>query len=559
MKIAVRDYRRIAAADIECSLICLVAGVNEAGKSSLSEAIAAALTGTAIADRFGIKKGDADQLVRRGAKTGVVRLTGEGGECRMTWPSCEYTTVGAAPPHASVYAAGLASVATMTPKERAEALASYLKAEPTKDDFAQAMEDRFSTESIDAIWAEIEAKGWDQTAATYEVARRDAGRDWGKLAGETFGSDKARNWRPAGWDMLFDASTAEDMTALVTDAAAALETAIAGQAVDEAELAGLRGIAAELDARKETAATAKAAKDKAAAELADARTARAALVEPISGSGVPCPHCGGLTTLTRAGPAFTLDKFTAPPEEENKRRREAIAASDGLVSRLGGEDAAAGRSLAMAESNLAIAEGAVAKIAGMGEKKGHAGLVTRAREALADRQRELAMRRQVDEAAGHYRTWLRSDLILKEVVPAGLRARKLGQAVGLFNTSILAPLCEVAGWAPVNLTETLDVRLGEWPYSMVSDGAKYRVRATLAVAMAKMDGSSMCIFDGADILDSAGRGGLVFMLSESGLPALIAMTTVRGAAVPDLAAAGLGATYLLESATAKPLATQKAA
>jgi hypothetical protein len=134
----VRNFRGCAKAEIVCDPIALVAGRNAAGKSSLAMAVGAALVGTTLPLNI-VNKKDAPALVMTGASEGLAEITAEGGGiARITWPACEMTTQGD-PPRASFYAAGLASVATMPPKERAQELADYLHADPAREDLTAAL------------------------------------------------------------------------------------------------------------------------------------------------------------------------------------------------------------------------------------------------------------------------------------------------------------------------------------------------------------------------------------------------------------------------------------
>jgi hypothetical protein len=63
----------------------------------------------------------------------------------------------------------------------------------------------------------------------------------------------------------------------------------------------------------------------------------------------------------------------------------------------------------------------------------------------------------------------------------------------------------------------------------------------------------MVVIDAADVLDGTTRSGLVAMLEDAGLPALICLTLSRREKMPDLATAGLGASYWLDQGVALPL------
>jgi hypothetical protein len=131
--VRVENFRGCGKAEIVCDRIALVAGRNAAGKSSLAQAVGAALTGETLP--FGLaSKGEAKRLVKTGAETARVEIvetfaapgSEAGGVARVEWPSCTATNRGD-PPYASAYAAGLASLARMAPKDRAAVMASYLQ------------------------------------------------------------------------------------------------------------------------------------------------------------------------------------------------------------------------------------------------------------------------------------------------------------------------------------------------------------------------------------------------------------------------------------------------
>ena len=75
MNVTIQNYRGLASASLDLSKICLLAGPNEAGKTSTVQAVAAALTGDPVPIR-GVKKSDAGLLVRSGTANGNVKLTG---------------------------------------------------------------------------------------------------------------------------------------------------------------------------------------------------------------------------------------------------------------------------------------------------------------------------------------------------------------------------------------------------------------------------------------------------------------------------------------------------
>jgi hypothetical protein len=449
----------------------------------------------------------------------------------------------------------------MDPKQRGAALQPYLKADPTLDDLKIELEEGvvFSSESIAALWTEIQEVGWDKVASNSEAARRDAGRDWAKVTGVNFGSDKAKSWRPDGWtDVLEDVEKTE-LEHNVAAAGKTLEKAIAAAAVDGAELERLKTLAGTAEAAEAAVASALAASTQAVNAERTAKAEREALPDPTTGSGIPCPCCGEPLAINRSGTQITLSKFTALGEKELTSRRRAIAEADGKLSRLAAERGAAERNHRAAQESHTAALAATSSLAAAEGKTGSADAMAGARAALAGAQNAVRLKGLVDSATDYYRRWRRADLILSVTTPQGLRAKKLGQAVDSFNSAILAPLCETADWAPVNLTAELVTRYGERPYALVSEGERWRTRVILQIAFAKIDGSSMVIVDNLPDLDSAALNGLLWTLKTEQMPALVCAASRKGVAAPDLAAAGYGNTWQIENARTKPLHEAKEA
>jgi hypothetical protein len=546
MKISVRNYRALQHADLECASIALVGGPNEAGKSSLAEAVAAALTGVAVPKHLELQKKDIRELMHHGAATASVAIIGQEGESRMAWPDCQLSASGSAPPRATPYAAGVVSLIDLKPDDRAAVLYTYLRAEPTREDLIVAMADSFLPASIETVWKELETDGWDAVAARYVEARRNAGRDWAKLTGEQHGSDKAKNWEPPGWDPGLAGMTVEELQALVAEAAAAVETAIAGAAVDDSVLARLRGLAEQLDDRTAVLDDAMRLLQEAAATMQAARSGRDRLPAVAPDNGTECPHCHKPVLIV--GP--TLEKFVGVDAETNAKRKAAISDAEALISRAAMANQKA--QMAAVSARTAVDEAAAAKRAldEQAGRRGSAGEVARARDTLALRSRDLEMVQRREAAAKLARDWQRANLLADLLGQGGLRARKTGEAIEAMNVK-LASLCEVAGWPLVRITAELGIRYGDRAASLVSDGARFRIRATLQIAMAQIDKSSMVVIDKADVLDVAGRNGLFRVLLDLGLPALVCMTTLRDPP-PNLAGHG-GATWVIEGARARRL------
>lgn len=560
MKLSIRNYRGVERADIEIAPIALVAARNGGGKTSTIQAMQAAALRKAVMVPGGTISG-AGRFVRRGADGGSITLAGSGGNITIGYPKCKVGEDGTGPRIGEI-AAGLVRISGLKPADRAAALAPFMpKAKPTKDDLAAAMRDAgYSAESVEKTWASIEARGWDalhKDAAEHGTKLKGK---WEATTGETWGSEKAKTWRPAGWSDAIAATAPEDLAKAAALADDALLKALSAGAVGEHEAAGLREkvLAAEhvdLTAREE-------AVTEAASALQDAQAARRGL-PAVTDNAQPCPHCGNSVLVDqpyKGAPVLKIAAVEAVDAATLKARRLAIADADGTVERLKGELTDAETALSQARRIIADGEAAAAKLetqAGAGTQN----LVDEARAALAAANEAVRIRKAGDEAAGYFAAWVKNAALVAAVGPDGLRKAAMARALGDLNAALKA-CSEPAGWGTVRIDEALDFWLGAEAFADLSESLQFRVDVTVQVALAAIEQAECVLIDRADMLDSRGRNGLFSMLVAAGLPALVAMTANKAALVPDLGGMGIGRTYWIENGVAEEVggrAAEKAA
>jgi len=552
--ITVADYRRVERAQISCAPIALVVGHNGEGKTSLSEAVQAALTGAALPGRLKLAKKDAAAVVRAQQKTGSVVLAGDTGTARVDWPECKFSTDGD-PPTSSAVAAGVTSLDQQTgAAERVTLMAPYLNALPTEADLDRELTQRnFSAESIAAVWAEIARRGWDEMAQHYETVGRDAKRDWAKTAGTNWGDAKAQKWVPDGWTPDLDEISEAEAAHRIEIAEAALERAIAAQAVDEVtrkRLEETAGGLAEWERTRDQAAAEEAAVDR---EIGDLEARRAQLPKPLSDRGTPCPHCGKPVRISLT----VLEKHEPLDPAENHKRSTALTALDEQLIPLRERRGTAATIRNSAQAHIAAANEAQLQLDRLGAdpRIGTAAATAAVRAELDQKRVERALIVRFAEARESLRLVQRSQILVEVLRPDGLRRQTLVAAVEHFNHTVLAPITGDADLPTVALDHDLVPSFGGCPYPLLSAGHLYLMRAVLQIAMARLDRSRLVVFDGADVLDSNGRNSLFQMIVNSGLEALVTMTEVRGVPVPDLAEADIGGTWRMAGGIARPIGT----
>ena len=581
MNAHIQNYRGLASADLDLSRICLLAGPNEAGKTSASQAVAAALTGDAI-PISGVKKTQAGMLVRSGTATGSVELSTDKGKTNIQWPSAKVKTEGTAP-FASHFATGLHSIVTLDDKERVRILTEYLKATPTRADLdAQLVNLNLPDNLLAQLWQLIETQGWDNAALQVKEKGARLKGQWQQATGEQYGSKKADSWIPEGYDDQLMGQSEDKLAAVVTDARDALEAAIAADAVDDSKRADLEALADLLPGRKIDLLAAEGAtvdpglahqltecngmiktisdsRDELSAQMKDLPTA-------TQTAGMPCPDCGVVlqikgSNLTHAA-QLSADEITTRQEAITELNSKIISVNSAIAKHM---EAAARIKTQIAEAENArtqkivdckrLVNEATAAAIELAKPVPAASPVSvdSCRTTLSSAETALKAYRAKFEADRLHVAIGHNAELLAKISPEGIRGDVLIRALKGFNESI-APICKAAGWRPVTLEADFMPTMGGTLYLLLSESAKFRVRVILQMGMAKLDKSEALVIDAADILDKTGRNGLFKALKAIGLPALVTMTIDGKDLVPDLTKAGIGASYWIHpDATAEAI------
>ena len=194
LELEVKNFRGIKDLTVPINKpITLIGGFNGSGKTTLAMAIQVAVEETA-APLNTMKAKDAKALLNEESQRGKVTLTcvDTGSGVRVNFPGG--TVNGGSPIKASRFALGLESISLMKPKEASDQLMSYMNAQPTINDLAEAVGDKIAN----SVWPVIEAEGWDKAAAQAKETGIKLKGQWEGLTSENYGSAKAINWMPSG-------------------------------------------------------------------------------------------------------------------------------------------------------------------------------------------------------------------------------------------------------------------------------------------------------------------------------------------------------------------------
>lgn len=532
--------------------IQLFAGANGAGKSSVRDAVALALT--ADLGRVSLKK-DAGQLVHAQAQHALCEVVDADGD---TWA----VTITAAGKIADsqkgreadpvlAYVLDAQRFAGLSLTERRAFLFGLvgLKAEP--GDIAQRLEARGCHIGKLQRVLPLLRSGFDAACDEAKTKATAAKGAWRAVTGETFGSEKAKTWRAAV--PAYDPGVGKALATELQHAEVALEQwhrQIGGLAAQQqhrttlhAKLAGLQEQAGRVERLKAKLAADTAQLQHWEKELARVRAAavggvaeRAGLVHDLAKA------VNGLLVLgnvdrdsvvgmqaDRALAAYVAEhgpvvgtQAAGQVDHEARAKLPEVEKAHGLLA----------NAVANSQRDLAAAERAGAEAAAiqaeLAEPFDSAGLesaqaqVDTLKAQRADTVKKLDAQKSIKaladaadkktaDATAHAEDVAAWDAIAQALAPDGIPAELLAEALAPINDR-LAQSAADAQWPAVAISPDMVITYGARPYGLCSESERWRADAMLAEAIAHISGARLLVLDRFDVLDLPGRADLIAWL-----------------------------------------------
>lgn len=523
----------------------LFCGPNAAGKSSVRDAVALALTGDL--GRVGLKK-EAAQLVTDGAQSAVCAVSVDGAEYRVAITAAGKVHADGTHDTRLAYVLDAQRFAALDPTERRQYLLGLMG---VKMD-AAAVKARLLARGLPADKVERVAPllraGFDATAKDAKAKATEAKGAWRTVTGETWGSEKGKTWRATV--PPYDKGKLAEAEAEIKHADPAISSWNQRIGELQAQVARIDAITAALPKERDAAARAAAVRTKLAtdeATLAEARAELAKLPEPGEPETKPqaaadlrCPCCDAALLLTDGG------LFTRPDDSQDgldmfadqQQPEPVTAAAD--RQRWADAVAMAERTVANDRRDLQAATDAQARLNALQAEL--AAMPATLRQDLEDARREAAkigvakqeaqqrldtlrsLRAQAEaadtktaQAAGHHADVMAWDAIGDALSPDGIPAEILAEALHPFNDR-LTRSADLAQWPRVEVTADMQIRTGlhERPYRLLSESERWRCDAMLAEAISHLSGARLLVLDRFDVLDVPGRQDCLAWLDEIG-------------------------------------------
>lgn len=531
--------------------VCLIAGKNGAGKSSVQEAIRMAMTGESV--RVGLKK-DYGALVTDGQESGFVEVETADASYSVVLPSGKglHSENPMLP-----FVLDAQRFARMDDKERRTFLFGLMGVKLDGASVTQRMLDKgLDGKKVEQIAPFLRA-GFDAAQKEAAAKARDAKASWKTATGgETWGKDKAPKWQP------------EALPADAEKASTRYENAIAKRKEVDAELAKAQQElgAAKAEQRRQNEAEAKRLElheqagridriqarinhdtaDMAAWEEKVAATREKAGATPVNPKAPGEFLLRGLASVTddfltiannnpgqfeeelvnRASTHLAEYKKLHgwPHKKEDAPDPEAVAKLPEYENAL----ALLQRSVANGQRDLEAAQRAAEQLKELDGLKANADTsaaeakvaeLTEKRngwQADADKYREVAekySRRQalIEQVAKLHQDVLDWTLIADALAPDGIPGELLAEALGPINDRLHVS-AGFAEWEQVVIHSDMRITYGLRDYALISESEKWRTDAMIAEAVSFLAGVKLLVLDRFDVLDLKGREDLLYWL-----------------------------------------------
>lgn len=549
--IHVENFLGVQRASVELAApVTIFAGQNAAGKSSLRDAIALALT--ADLGRVSLKK-EAAQLIHGDAASAAVEVGVDGQPWGVTITRAGKiadSRKGHDVPPALPYVLAAQRFARLTVDERRAFLFGLMGVRTDTEAVRTKLRERELHEGYCEAVLPLLRAGFESAAK--EAARKatEAKGAWRAVTGENWGSQKAE-----GWKAPVPAFDAKAWAALETEQQH-LSIALEGWTKKTGELQAQQRHTAERRQRMATLlqkaemlerVERKLATDRAELERLQGEVERTAAQAGAGGARV------GLIHDLAAAVAYLLPLAQTPihqePTAEECDAEAALSAYErehGPLGQTAGDPEAAARlpelrralqtcqnavdndtrdlqaiHAATAEADAIEAElkDAPDVAAELQAAEAEVDKLKAERERLTEKADSMrgvkaameSAERKTQDAARHHLDVQAWDAIADALSPSGIPAELLDAALGPINDRLMQSATD-AEWPQVGIDGGMTISIGQQPYALASESEQWRADAMLAEAIAHASGLRLLVLDRFDVLDLRGRGDLLAWL-----------------------------------------------
>lgn len=521
--VKVRNFVRLAEFDTDTPApILFVAGGNEAGKTTLHNAMRLAMLGELSRVKL---KGDADQLIHAGAKKAEIEIITTHGAYAASITKSQTKTCDT--PYSSFlpYALDPASIARLPEKDFRRLVYSVagIDAKSAWTEIQATLAKIADDDKVAAAMNAIKAGGLDGGLKWARSQASEARGAWKAATGETYGASKAAEW------------SADIPEALSDDAIRAMQSLVADKIKKLGAIEKKLSKPAAVLPEGETieSLTKYASHHDETVKARETVMNRLRVVQDTLSSLMSCPHCEGPVKYLNG--ALLPATGISDKDQAAKLRAEMenlLTHADELFGQIQEQKKAADlvEALASADEDRADMEQQATTLRAEIDKL-NADVVAAVNDAASAKQLATA----VETAAAAHTDVQAWTAIADELEPTGIQARFAKQALEPINTA-LTSLAAMSEWPAVTIGEDMAIMSGGMPYCLLSESRQWRCDLMLAMAMAFVSGLKFVAIDRVDVLEPAARERFLDLMCDAVDAGIIegAVATATLKAKPDL-------------------------
>ena len=481
VKVSATNFLKLRDFDVmlDDNIMQLFCGLNEAGKSSFQEAIRFGILGDTVRVS---RKSDYGLMVRDGATEAKINIKCEDAVFSRAIKSkgnqanaVQYDT-----PLGLEYLIDATRFAWIDPKQRREFIFKLLQVKFSRDEIAEKLLRREVPEKVVEQIKPLLRAGFDSACSEASKKATGARSEWKGLTGETYGSDKAIDWKP-------------EVVPIDPKELLAAEKLERSEREVLEEMLGRRGAYIE---------RIKAASNGDPEELPDP-----GFDPPEGGTKGPvypegwnfrCPACEATLNSPKTGVIrlLTPDDLKADPTPAAKKKTKKKAAKKAVpkVSPLHRELDELEVQLEEQRQNHAGARVALDGIIRQHDAYTNAGAITK---------QAFALHTAVED-------W---KLAAELLAPTGIPGEIISDQIKPLNDR-LRETATTTGWPQVAIQPDLEVTIEGRGYGLQSESAQWRAQVSIAEAISVLSGVGVLVIDRMDVLDLGNRAKLMGWLSK---------------------------------------------
>lgn len=537
-RIEISNVLGLHRADIDVnSPVLMVIGANESGKSSLRDSISMAILGDPV--RVKLKK-NYGQLLHEDSKKGRVTLIQDGevfAEYKL--PGGEQVCESVGGKDFLPYVISPERAARLPEKEFRSMLFSLTRCKASPDATAKLLIERGCDESLVEVVKPLLRGGFPSTAKDAAERATQLKGSWRGITGENWGSDKAEGWTVSLDCLVSDRKGIEAAQAQMFEINAQIEKGTKFLGSLEQQKKDSSGLVERRQQLEELAGTLKRATLKKEATDKDLSTWEEKLItlgdqmKTARTGSVPvaCPCCSenlrivgvalekfeGAVSDPKAAALLNGELIKAQDAVKLLRSTQsndakAIAAADDATTQLGLLQRSQGESVDQEKIDKTVQAITDLRL----QRDQLSARVVMLTDQLTEIENAKSKESKAAKIHAECMAWLK---IADALSPTGIPAELLAGAIQPVNDS-LAILSRLSGWKKVEITPDMDITADGRLYGLMSESAKWRIDALLAIAIAQISELRFVVLDRFDVLDMVGRKqlfGMLIQLSEMGL------------------------------------------